>query len=104
MKFSWDWLSTNIPNIFKSMWKGLVDLLTIIINGIFDALDTVVSSLPSGTQILDYTLPDNYGWVLNGLNYFFDVTAMGVTLGLVIAAHVLLAVAVAVLRFFQIMQ
>lgn len=104
MKFSWDWLSTNLPNIFKALWKGLFDLLIVVVNGIFDALDAVVSLLPSGSLVPSFSLPPNAEWVLNGLNYFFDVTAIATTIGLVIGTHIALAAVVAALRFAQVMK
>lgn len=104
MKFSWDWLQTNLTNIISMLLKAILDLSTIIVNVIFDALDAAVSMLPSGSLIPSYTLPENVEWVLNGLNYFFDVTAIATTIGVVISTHAAIAVIVAVLRFFQVIK
>lgn len=104
MKFSWDWLSSNIPNIISNFLKSFLDLITLIINGIFDALDAVVSLLPTGSIVPAINLPPNAEWVLNALNYFFDVSAIVGTIGLVITTHITLAAVVAALRFAQVMK
>lgn len=102
--FSWDWLQQNIGNIFGLLIDKITLFITTIINALFDALDAVVNLLPSGSLVPSFTLPANAEFFLNGLNYFFDITAIASTIALVIATHIALSAVVAALRFIQVMK
>lgn len=101
---SWSWLADNIEVIYHNIGGYVLGLVSLLVNTVFDGVDALVSSLPSGPLFTFPSLPPDAFGVLNSLNYFFDVSRMAVSLSAVIGAHLSLMVGVAVLRFFQVMK
>lgn len=101
---SWSWFADNITVIYHNIAGYVFQLASLLVNTVFDGVDALVLSLPSGPLFSIPSLPSNTLGVINSLNYFFDVSRMAVSLGVVIGAHLSLMVVVAVLRFFQVMK
>jgi len=103
-----EWFSTNITSIIERIWDIFLNVVNNTLIVIFNVLDACVAALPSGDFMTPLTNPGSanpvWSFMLQSLNYFFDMDTMIVTLGVGIALHLAVIVPVGIMRFFQVMK